>query len=268
MTNDTIVPQPAVVAPAATTAPDDLGIDRAFLMQMARVPFIAGALVVLAWLSHHLWSGLASPDSPLRNLGPLVVVCAGMVLAAIVDGVAFKVPNWLTLSLVLSGWVLGLLHTLNVPLDSGQGGIGSALLGTLVGFGLLFPMLAIGGMGQGDVKMQMGFGAWVGAFFPSREAAWIVLWAFCLGAIIGGLFGLVMMAIRRQFHKNARNFGEILTDLRVMVTIGPGAAAERANQRRKEWVRLPYGVPLCVGFVGYLWYLYLTGSSVLFVGNG
>ena len=38
----------------------------------------------------------------------------------------------------------------------------------------------------------------------------------------------------------------------VMVTAGPGKAAERANSRRKDWWRLPYGVPLCVGFVGYL----------------
>jgi prepilin peptidase CpaA len=266
MTNETIAPQTGVPAPTET-APDDLGIDRAFLMQMARVPFIAAGFVLLAWLSHVLWASFAPADSPLLNLGPLVVVCAGMVLAAVIDGVAFKVPNWLTLSLVLSGWTLGLLHSFQVPIDAGQGGIGSSMLGTLVGFGLLFPMLAIGGMGQGDVKMQMGFGAWVGAYFPASAAALIVLWAFCLGAIIGGIFGLVIMFVRRQFHKNARNFREIVTDLQVMVTVGPGAAAERANQRRKEWVRLPYGVPLCVGFLGYLWFLYLIGNPVLFISG-
>ena len=26
----------------------------------------------------------------------------------------------------------------------------------------------------------------------------------------------------------------------------------RANQRRPRWHRLPYGVPLCIGFLGYL----------------
>ena len=31
-------------------------------------------------------------------------------------------------------------------------------------------------------------------------------------------------------------------------------AAARANERRKSWIRLPYGVPLCVGFLGYLCY--------------
>src|SRR5438874_1000954 len=142
-------------------APDDLGIDRAFLIQMARIPFIAVGWVLAAVLSHLVWGAIA----PVPNYGPIVVVCFGMVLAAVIDGWAFKVPNWLTLSLVVSGWMLGGLHDLHVGVDAGTGGFWSSFLGTVVGFGLLFPVLAIGGMGQGDVKMQMGFGAWLGAFF-------------------------------------------------------------------------------------------------------
>lgn len=263
-------PTTAPLAPAVSSAPqqDDLGIDRAFLLQMAQVPFFAVGFVLLAWLSHSLWPSFVGAESTLRNLGPVVVVCAGMILAAIIDGWAFKVPNWLTLSLVLSGWLLGLLHSFNVPVDAGTGGIGSALLGTFVGFIMLFPMLAIGGMGQGDVKMQMGFGAWIGAYFGGRDAVEIVAIAFCIGAIVGGIFGLVMMVLRRQFSKNASNFREIFTDLRVMTTVGPGAAAERAQQRRPMWVRLPYGVPLCVGFVGYLWYLYIQNNPILMLNVG
>ena len=43
-------------------------------------------------------------------------------------------------------------------------------------------------------------------------------------------------------------------DLQTLVTDGPTKAAARANTRRPSWVRLPYGVPLCIGFLGYLWY--------------
>jgi prepilin peptidase CpaA len=185
-----------------------------------------------------------------------------MVLAAVIDGWAFKVPNWLTLSMVLSGWLIGLLHTFGVTAIAfapeqmgGIGGIGSSLLCTAVGFALLFPLLAIVGMGQGDVKMLMGFGAWIGAFFGGREALQILVWAFCLGAIVGGVFGLVMMVCRRKFSKNLSNFKAIFVDLRVMATMGPAAAAQRANDRRPSWDRLPYGIPLCIGFLGYLWYL-------------
>ena len=149
-----------------------------------------------------------------------------MILAAVIDGWAFKVPNWLTLSVVLSGWSdRTSAHDCGVAIDSGVGGIGSAFLCTLLGFALLFPLLAIVGMGQGDVKMLMGFGSWVGAFFGGREAMMILVWAFCLGAIVGGVFGLVMMVCRRKFSKNMNNFKEIFIDLRVMATLGPSAAA-------------------------------------------
>ena len=99
----------------------------------------------------------------------------------------------------------------------------------------------------------------MGAFFGDGTAfgmsgAAMIWWSFALGVMIGGVFGLVIMVCRRQFQDNGRNFREILTDLQTLVTHGPEKAAARANSRRKEWVRLPYGVPLCVGFLGYLWF--------------
>jgi prepilin peptidase CpaA len=250
--------QSAATPSPASTHPDDLGIDRAFVLQLAQVPFIALGFVLLAFLSHVIWGAVTGDGD--RNFGPLVVLCAGMVLAAVIDGWAFKVPNWLTLSLVVSGWLIGLLHSCGVAIDAGQGGIGSALLCTVVGFGLLFPLLAIVGMGQGDVKMLMGFGSWIGAFFGVRDGLMILVWAFCLGAIVGGVFGLIMMVCRRKFSKNLSNFKDIFVDLRVMATMGPSAAAQRANQRRPGWDRLPYGIPLCIGFLGYLWYLHMVGA--------
>src|SRR6516162_1215570 len=97
---------------------------------------------------------------------PLAFVCLAMTVAAVIDGWKLKVPNWLTFPLVLSGWALGLVHDCGWLLDAtGSGGIGASLAGTALGFALLFPVYAIGGMGAGDVKMQMGFGSWVGAFF-------------------------------------------------------------------------------------------------------
>jgi len=253
------VATPAAATPAAAD-PNDLGIDRAFLLQMAQVPVFAVLFILASFICHQIWAFI-SPGTP--NLAPVLVICFGMVLAAIIDGWAFKVPNWLTLSLVVSGWGLGLLHDLNIGVDAGTGGIGASLLGTIVGFALLFPVLAIGGMGQGDVKMQMGFGSWLGAFFGSGHASFqnhdglmILLYAFCAGTIVGGVFGLVIMILRRKLGKNVSNTKEIFTDLRVLVTVGPKAASERANQRRSSWVRLPYGVPLCIGFLGTLAYFH------------
>jgi len=252
------VPNTAQVAGANN--PDDLGIDRAFIMSIARIPLIAVGWTAAAYASHLVWNAI-SPNT--FNYAPLVVLCFAMVLAAVIDGWAFKVPNWLTLSMVVSGWILGGLHDAGVPVDAGYGGLGSAMICTMVGFFLLFPLLAIVGMGQGDVKMLMGFGSWIGAFFSARNGTIngleILIWAFALGAVVGGLCGIVMMVARRKFKKNLSNFREIAVDLKVLATIGPDAAAARSSARRPGWDRLPYGVPLCVGFLGYLAYLYWQG---------
>jgi prepilin peptidase CpaA len=108
--------------------------------------------------------------------------------------------------------------------------------------------------------MQMGFGAWAGAFFGTGELTGlhglgVVFWAFCFGAITGGVFGLAMILIRRQFGKNASTLGEIMVDLQLFATGNALQATKRAEARRDRWVKLPYGIPLCVGFLLYLWYM-------------
>ncbi len=241
---------------ALATRDDSLGIDRAFLIQMARMPLLALVWVAASIIAYQVWNAF-SPTG--LNAGPLVVICFGMILAAFIDGWALKVPNWITLPLILSGWLLGALHDFGVPVDGGNGGFGIAFLGTLLGFVLLVPMLVIRGVGEGDVKMQMGFGAWVGAYFGSVNPAGlhglgVVFWGFCFGAIVGGLFGLIMILIRRKFSQNAGMFKEIFSDLQQFGSGQVSTAARKAQERRSRWVKLPYGIPLCVGFILYLLY--------------
>ena len=186
---------------------------------------------------------------------PLLFVCVAMVVAAVIDGWKLKVPNWLTFPLILSGWLLGLLHNLDLLPGTGVGGFGSALAGTALGFALLLPVYAIGGMGAGDVKMQMGFGAWVGAFFAVGEALSIIFWAFCLAVVIGGFLALIMIAVRGQYRRNLANTKEIVGDL--FNAGGVGEVADRAAKRKPRLHLLPYGIPLCLGFVSYLIYVHL-----------
>lgn len=201
----------------------------------------------------------------LLELGswPLWVVIAGMILAAIIDGWKRKVPNWLTFSLVLSGWALGAVHSFGYRPDGWDGPDGTPLTGvggflasfgcTLVGFALLFPLLLLKGMGEGDVKMQMGFGAWVGAFFGWSPGWLIVVLAFCTGAIIGGIHALIMMIYNRTYRQNLQNMQLILMDVATGASLDQMAA--RGQGLRDKGPKLPYGVPLCLGFVGYLAYL-------------
>jgi prepilin peptidase CpaA len=179
---------------------------------------------------------------------PVLVVCVGMLAAAIIDWWKFKVPNKLTFPLILSGWALGLAN--DFGLGAGEGGFVAALAGTALGFLLLLPLYAIGGMGAGDVKMTMGFGAWIGAFYGGQEAPWVILYAFCAGAIVGGAIALVMIVVRGRYQDNVKHMREILADVFKLSSLPQ--ASSKANARRPRWHRLPYGVPLCIGFLGYL----------------
>jgi prepilin peptidase CpaA len=190
----------------------------------------------------------------ILNHWPLTFVCAAMIVAAVIDGWKLKVPNWLTFPLVLSGWVLGLVHNFGLWEATGMGGIGASLAGAGLGFMLLFPVYAIGGMGAGDVKMQMGFGAWIGAFYGfdgvggSPGALKIIWWAFALAVLIGGVLATIMIAVRGQYRRNLLNTRAILGEL----AGGVGNAAAKAAERKPRMHLLPYGIPLCLGFVSYL----------------
>jgi prepilin peptidase CpaA len=64
-----------------------------------------------------------------------------------------------------------------------------------------------------------------------------------------------MILIRRRFSENRSMVSEIMTDLQLFASGRPAQAAKRAEDRRKVWVKLPYGIPLCVGFLLYLGYV-------------
>lgn len=186
---------------------------------------------------------------------PLLLVSAGMIACAVIDWWKLKVPNYLTLPLILGGWLLGALHNFGIfPLenpDQVHGGFGAAFASTFFGFILLFPVLAIGGVGEGDVKMQMGFASWIGAFFGFEGLClWIIFYAFCAGVIIGGILSAIMMAVRGDFPRYTQHTRRILMDLATVGSVSK--IRENALERKPTWHKLPYGIPLCLGFVGYL----------------
>jgi len=186
---------------------------------------------------------------------PLLAVCVAMVVCAVIDGWKLKVPNYLTFPIILTGWLLGGLHDVGLLGGTGEGGLGASFAVTILGFLLLFPIYAIGGMGAGDVKMQMGFGAWIGAFYGVGNGLWVVLFSFCIAVLLGGVIALVMMAIRGDFRRNWGNTRDILRDW--MTAGSVGKVADAAAQRKPRMHLLPYGIPLCLGSVGYLVWLHM-----------
>jgi len=179
-----------------------------------------------------------SPDT-----WPVLLLCALLITAAVIDFWKLKVPNWLTFPMIFSGWI-------SAVASAGWDGLGASVLLTFFGLGLLLPLYAIGGMGAGDVKMQAGFGSWIGAIYGLSAGFWIVLYGFCLAAVVGGVIALAMMFWRGDFFQNRKNLSDILRDWFTSKSLGE--VADKAAERKPRMHLLPYGVPLCIGFIGYL----------------
>jgi prepilin peptidase CpaA len=88
------------------------------------------------------------------------------------------IPNWLTVSTILIAWVTALIF----------GGFSlflNSLLGTLVGFLILFIPFALGGVGGGDVKFLAAVG--------SLTSLPLLLEIAILGLIVGGVASIFVM---------------------------------------------------------------------------
>jgi prepilin peptidase CpaA len=176
------------------------------------------------------------PASLVENW-PVWLLSLALIVAAVIDGWKLKVPNWITLPLVLTGWAYSALFF-------GWAGLGWSLLGTVVGLGLLLPAYAIGGMGAGDVKLLAGVGAWV---WPAAT-----LYAFCVSALVGGLIAVAMVLWRRDWHHHFYQFWTITNE--IMEVRNPNALSTIAAERKSRMLLLPYGIPIAIGSISYfLW---------------
>ena len=165
------------------------------------------------------------------------VVCLILIVAAYIDGKELRVPNWITFPMVLSG----LIYSACV---GGWSGLGAGLLGVVVGLATLLPLYAVGGMGAGDVKLMAGIGAWLGAS---------VTWnAFLVTTVVGAVMAIIMVLSRKAWDKH---YGQFLLIMNEFMTIkNPRQLSEIAAERKPRMMLLPYGIPICIGSIGYFYY--------------
>ena len=176
-------------------------------------------------------------DAVLAHLSetwPVWVVTLLTLYATWIDATQLRVPNKLTYPMILAGLMY------NSTLGDGWW---FGLAGTLCGLGTLLPLYAVGGMGSGDVKLMGGIGAWLG---------WqVTLNAFVVVAVAGAAMA-VFMAVRGGILKHLSNSVVILNDWKSGMSLRDISAA--AAERKPNMTLLPYGVPICVGCLGYfLW---------------
>ncbi len=174
-------------------------------------------------------------------------VSAVLVVAAVIDGIKLKVPNWITFPLAIGGWLFSAVFC-GLTGFGFWSGLGCSLLGTAVGLGLLLPAYAIGGMGAGDVKLLAGVGAWIGV---SQT-----FWAFVVSVMIGAVIAIGMVLYQRKWDHHRRQFWSIFME--ILIIRNPDELSELAAKRKSSMMLLPYGIPIAIGTIGYFVYMGTT----------
>ncbi len=175
--------------------------------------------------------------SQLAETWPVWFVTVTLVVAAVIDGLQLKVPNWITFPMIASGWI----YSAALSPYAGWEGLWLSLIGTAVGLGLLLPAYAVGGMGAGDVKLLAGVGAWMwGAN---------TLYAFAVSAVVGGVIAVGMVLYTRSWEKHKNQFWAILNEIATVKD--PEKLAEIAAERKPRMFLLPYGIPIAIGSIMY-----------------
>src|ERR1044072_2834726 len=167
---------------------------------------------------HHLTRGLF-------DTWPIWVLTLTLIVAAVIDGLKLKVPNWITFPMIISGWG----YSAVLSPSAGREGLMYSVLGTLFGLALLLPAYAIGGMGAGDVKLLAGVGAWVWST--------TTLYAFAVSTIVGAITAILMRLVQRKGHKHHARFWMICTE--ILTVKDPEQLPTIAADRKPSMMLLP-----------------------------
>jgi len=157
------------------------------------------------------------------------------VLVAIVAGVLDwryrQIPNWLTVSGFAAGVVVNTI-LLRWP------GLEGALLGTVVGLGLLLPFVLVRSLGAGDMKLAGALGACLG---------WRQLLSVLMATIlVAGAMALALVIWKGRLKQTLLNIAHLLAAL---VSLRMPASAVSLDDPQST--KIPFGVAMAIAVLVY-----------------
>ncbi len=166
------------------------------------------------------------------------VLLAAVLLATVTDLRSRRIPNWLTVTALLMGFVLNALIAYPSPLE----GVWLAAKGFALAFGLNLVMYLLHMTGAGDVKLLAAIGAMVGCSD--------FLGIFILTALLGGVLAVVLMTVKGRVRQTLWNVGFMAGEL--MRWRAPHLTREQLDVGSPKALRLPGAVRICLGVVAFL----------------
>ena len=151
-----------------------------------------------------------------------------LLIASLTDLRRGLIPNRVTFTGIIGALVL---HTAS----NGSAGLQFSLMGILLGFMLLGPLYAMGGIGAGDVKLLMAVGGLVG---PSN-----LMKIFIVASLIGGLWALALALRSWGLKQTVRR-----TWIWMKICHGTGRIVADSGQDQQNSI-LRYAPVLAVGTV-------------------
>jgi prepilin peptidase CpaA len=162
----------------------------------------------------------------LASAGPWIPAALLAMCAGILDWRYRRIPNWLT----VSGFATGV--TVNTFLYRWTG-LKAALLGTLLGLGLLLPFVLIRSLGAGDWKLAGALGACLG---PRQ------LLSVLMGTIlVAGVMALAVVIWKGRLKQTLMNIAHLLAALFSLRMPGSEVSLDDPQS-----IKIPFGVAMAV----------------------
>jgi prepilin peptidase CpaA len=153
------------------------------------------------------------------------------IAAGVLDWRYRRIPNWLT----VSGLVAGV--AINTILCRWPG-LKAALLGTLLGLGLLLPFVLIRSLGAGDWKLAGALGACLG---PRQ------LLSVLVGSIlVAGVMALAVVIWKGRLKRTLLNIAHLLGALFNLRMPGSELSLDDPQS-----TKIPFGVAMALAVLGY-----------------